>query len=77
MAERYNTYYRATWHINGMIGPVLTKKQLMNEIEVSLLNLGIQSNEMAISIAKYKMTKKQFKNRPYEQKNYCYQGSMH
>jgi len=76
MAEKINTYYRATWHANGMIGPVLTKQQLINEIEVSLLNLGSEKDQISLSISKFNMTSEQFINRPEDLKNYMFEGSM-
>jgi hypothetical protein len=76
MAERYNTYYRALWPASGMIGPVLTKQQLMNEIEVSLLNLGSEVDRISVEISKVEMTHNQFLNRPEDQKNYRYDEPM-
>jgi hypothetical protein len=76
MAERYNTYYRASWPVSGMLGPILTKKQLMNEIEVSLLNLGSEVDKISVVISKIEMTHSQFTNRSENDKNYGYEGTM-
>jgi hypothetical protein len=76
MAERYNTYYRASWPHTGMISPIMTKKQLMNEIEVSLLSLGNEDSSISMTIVKTEMTTEQFKNRDEDLKNYGYEGTV-
>ena len=75
MAERYHNYYRINWHASGMHGPVTTKKQLLNEIELSLMQLS-EDNSVDISIIQFQMTEEQFRNRPNELKNYGYEGTM-
>ncbi len=75
MAERYHNYYRVTWHASGMHGPVTTKQQMLNEIELSLMHLG-QDNSISISIDQFQMTKDQFKNREDELRNYGYEGTI-
>ena len=73
MAERYHTYYRVTYHESGVHGPVTTKKQMLNEIETSLLYMTPEEN-MTMSIRQFQMTLEQFKNRDDELKNYGYAG---
>lgn len=75
MAEKYNDYYRVTWMSSGMHSSVTTKSQLLREIETSLLHLN-EENHLTISINKYVMTEKQFKNRDSELKNYGYEETM-
>jgi len=75
MAERYHNYYRINWHASGMHGPVTTKKQLLNEIEVALLQL-TEDASMGISISQFKMTSEQFKKRPDDLKNFGYSGTV-
>jgi len=74
MAEKINSYYRAMWHSEGIIGPILTKKQLMNELEASLLSISNNNPQLSLSISKVDMTESQFKNRSEEMKNYTYAG---
>lgn len=75
MAERYHNYYRVTWHATGMFGPVTTKKQMLNEIELSLMHIS-QDTDISMSISQFQMTEKQFKNRDEELKNYGYDGTI-
>jgi len=75
MAEKINDYYRVTWHASGMHGPVTTKKQMLNEIELSLIHLG-QDNSISISIDQFQMTTDQFKTRSDDLKNYGYEGTI-
>lgn len=74
MAEKINTYYRALYHAEGMNGPVLTKRQLMNEIETSLLNISSTEPQISFSVSTMKLTEKQFKERSEDLKNYTYAG---
>jgi len=75
MAERYHNYYRVTWHASGMHGPVTTKKQMLNEIELSLMHL-TKDSDLSMSISQFQMTTDQFKNRPNDLKNYGYEGTV-
>lgn len=75
MAERYHNYYRVTWHASGMHGPVTTKRQMLNEIETSLLHLS-SKDIMSMSISQFQMTSEQYKNRPEDLKNYGYDGTV-
>lgn len=69
MAERYNDYYRLTWNASGVYSPVITKRQLIAQLESALLELN-EKNELSVNIIQYKMTESQFKNRPINMKNY-------
>jgi len=75
MAERYHNYYRVTWHASGMHGPVTTKKQMLNEIELSLMHL-TKDSDLSMSISQFEMTLEQFKNRDKELKTYGYEGTI-
>ena len=75
MAEKINDYYRIIWNSSGIHTPVITKKQLLNEIEMSLIHLnGV--NELSLNIIQFNMTEDQFNNRPADLKNYGFEGTV-
>ncbi len=75
MAEKYEEYYRITWSTSGMQTPLVTKSQMLNEIEMSLVHLN-DDNELAFKITQHEMSETEFSERPEEMKGYGFAGKM-
>lgn len=73
MASKMNEYYQITWLASGLTTPLLTKRQLLVEIETNLINLS-EDTMLNMSINQIVMSEKEFKNRPNELRTYGYSG---
>ncbi len=76
MAEKLHDYYRIYFHSSELYSPLLNKKGMIREIELSLLHVPSEA-DLNISIEPYQMTKKQYKNREHNLRNYTSNGIEH
>ena len=68
MAELVHNYYRVYYHTTGIYSPVMKKKSLINEINISLLYTG--QDQLKISIIPVEMSETEWLDRPNELKYY-------
>ena len=76
MAEKLNKYYRTINSTDGIIGPVFTKQQLINQIEISLLAISDTIPEIQFTITSIELTSDEYANRDEGMREGEYMGSV-
>lgn len=75
MGAKLREYYQITWLASGMQTPLVTKDQLLTEVESALLHLR-ESNTLSMSINQKIMSERDFEKREAALKNYGFEGTV-
>lgn len=75
MASKMKDYYQITWVASGLTTPLVTKKQLLTEIEMALLHLS-ESTTLSMNVNQVVMSEEDFEDRSPELRTYGFTGTV-